>query len=58
MNPNDVKFSINQYDRDGDTTDLDVFLHFGPNVTLRFDNVAAVENLIGQLESIVKEIKA
>jgi hypothetical protein len=53
---NQATFSINQYDKDGDTWDECVLVHVGTTI-LRFSNVNQLDTFINRLQGISKEIK-
>jgi hypothetical protein len=52
-----ISFSINQYDSDGDIFDEGVYLYLGDTVIIKVKNVAEVEEMSKQLETVASEIR-
>lgn len=55
---NDIFFSINRYDRDGDLVEEGVFLHFGDTSVKAADSTLEFRNLPSCIQSMVDEISA
>lgn len=54
---NDISFSVNTYDHDGDLIDNCILLHLSNNTILRVENIDELENMIEQLYNIKVEIE-
>lgn len=54
---NDISFSVNTYDHDGDLIDNCILLHLSNNTILRVENLDELENMIEQLYNIKVEIE-
>lgn len=54
---NDIRFSVNTYDHDGDLIDKCILLHLSNNMILRVENLGELENMIDQLYNIKLEIE-
>jgi hypothetical protein len=57
VHPDDIKFSINEYDRDGDIVEEGVFLHFGRCRVKAAENIEDFYTIVDTLNRIVTEIK-
>lgn len=57
MNPKDITFSVNEYDRDGDCIDKGVFLHFGQTRVKVSDSIKEFSEIVPHFESIRDEIE-
>ena len=53
----DVTFTINLHDSDGDCWQKGIFLHFGDQLIVRFEDMKKLEAFREQLDVIIKEIK-
>lgn len=56
MRPQDITFSINHYDRDGDCCDKGVFLHFGMTMVKAADSIEEFQSIVGHFSLMVDEI--
>lgn len=56
MSPNEITFSINRYDRDGDLIDEGVFIHFGETSVKVANTITEFANVVGHFQKILEEI--
>ena len=52
----DIRFSVGEYDRDGDKWDDRIKIYFGDRTIIRFDSLAELYNTIDQLTKCAREI--
>ncbi len=57
MHPEDIVFSVNEYDRDGDVTDEGVFLHFGETRVKAADSIDDFRSIVQHMKDMVSEIE-
>ena len=56
MHPKKIAFSVNEYDSDGDETDVGVFLHFEGARVKAADSIADFRTIVDHMESMLREI--
>jgi hypothetical protein len=55
--PNEILFSVNEYDKNGDLTEMGVYLHFGDTkVKVADSKVDFCENIVHCMKEMVTEI--
>ena len=57
IKPNDISFSINEYDHDGDVFEEGIFLHFGECKIHVAASLKGFKDVRRQLKKIEKEIR-
>ena len=57
MSPNEIMFSVNDYDRDGDIAEEGVFLHFGSTRVKAAESIANFRTIVQHMERMVREIE-
>lgn len=57
MKPNEIKFSVNDYDKDGDCTEKGVFLHFGGTRVKAADTIKDFADIVRHFEAMRDEIE-
>lgn len=57
MKPKDIMFSVNDYDRDGDCTEKEVFLHFGETRVKAADSIKEFYDIVRHFEAMRDEIE-
>jgi len=56
MEPCDITFSINQYDKDGDIVNEGVFIHFGETTIKVSETITEFSNVVDHFQVIRQEI--
>jgi endo-1,4-beta-mannosidase len=56
MRPEDIAFSVNRYDRDGDLVEKGVFLHFGETTVKAAKSAEEFRSIVRHMEAMVNEI--
>jgi hypothetical protein len=57
MDLKDILFSVNEYDRDGDRTDIGIYLHFGDTRVKVADDLDQFKLVVDRIRSMVDEIR-
>jgi hypothetical protein len=57
MSPNDIKFSVNDYDQDGDVLEKGIYLHFGMTRISVAENLEEFKKIVPHMQKIIKEIE-
>ena len=57
MKVREIMFSINDYDRDGDTVKEGIFLHFGGTRVLASESIEDFRTIISHFEAMLEEIE-
>ena len=58
MKPNEIKFSVNEYDKDGDLVEKGVFLHFGDTRVKASDSIKDFYDITRHFENMCDEIES
>lgn len=57
MDPNNILFSVHDYDIDGDATDEGIYLHFGHTRVKVAENLEQFKKVADRIHGMVKEIR-
>lgn len=57
MNPKDIRFSVNDYDQDGDIAQRGVFLHFGDTRVMAAETIDEFATIVECMQQILDEIR-
>lgn len=57
MDLKDILFSVNEYDRDGDRTDIGIYLHFGDTRVKVADDLDQFKLVVDRIRGMVDEIR-
>lgn len=57
VHPNEIKFSLSDYDEDGDKVKNGVFLHFGNTRVKVAETVKAFRAIVPHFEAMIEEIE-
>jgi hypothetical protein len=56
MSPEEIMFSVNRYDRDGDLAEKGIFLHFGETIVKAAKDIEEFRAITRHMEAMVNEI--
>lgn len=58
MKPNEIRFSVNDYDKDGDCVERGVFLHFEGTRVKAADTIKDFADIVRHFEAMRDEIES